>query len=160
TWRASRANFAESPNRMLGVGAPISYRVTLEPHNRRWVFALDLPKSAPSGIRLTDNYQLLSPQPITARARFELSSQLNYQAGLEASAEELANNLQVPPGNSHAVLLAQSFKSQSTTPQQIIDQTLAYFRAQGFVYTLTPPTLEQNPVDRFIFETKSGFCEH
>jgi hypothetical protein len=34
------------------------------------------------------------------------------------------------------------------------------FREQPFIYTLAPPELGDNPVDQFLFETRSGFCEH
>jgi hypothetical protein len=34
------------------------------------------------------------------------------------------------------------------------------FRDQPFVYTLAPPELTKDPVDQFLFETRSGFCEH
>src|SRR5262249_11962532 len=31
---------------------------------------------------------------------------------------------------------------------------------QPFMYTLEPPKLGDDPVDQFLFETRSGFCEH
>ncbi len=34
------------------------------------------------------------------------------------------------------------------------------FRTQEFVYTLDPPRLAENAVDEFLFDTRSGFCEH
>ena len=34
------------------------------------------------------------------------------------------------------------------------------FREQGFVYTLQPPILEDNEVDRFLFDSQRGFCEN
>jgi hypothetical protein len=33
-------------------------------------------------------------------------------------------------------------------------------RAGSYLYTLEPPLLEENSVDDFLFNTKSGFCEH
>jgi hypothetical protein len=34
------------------------------------------------------------------------------------------------------------------------------FREEEFFYTLEPPALGDNPVDRFLFDTRQGFCEH
>ena len=34
------------------------------------------------------------------------------------------------------------------------------FHEQEFYYTLEPPALGSNPVDRFLFDTRQGFCEH
>jgi hypothetical protein len=41
-----------------------------------------------------------------------------------------------------------------------IDAVLAMFNQQEFFYTLEPPPLGSNPVDRFMFDTRRGFCEH
>ena len=42
-----------------------------------------------------------------------------------------------------------------------IDRVLAWYRSQPFVYTLEPtPISTLDFVDRFLFDTQSGFCEH
>ncbi|HVK56611.1 MAG TPA: DUF3488 and transglutaminase-like domain-containing protein [Burkholderiales bacterium] len=160
TWRANRPTFQSARTRIQGVGAPIGYHVTLEPHNRRWMFALDLPKDIPEGTRLADNYQLMSFRPVTARMRYEIKSHLNYRAGVESTNDDLDSSLELPPGNPRTVALAQFLKAQSATPQDTITRALAYFRSQRFLYTLEPPILAGEQVDEFVFESKSGFCEH
>jgi transglutaminase-like putative cysteine protease len=52
--------------------------------------------------------------------------------------------------------LAQRYEN----PQDIVQHGLAMFRDQDFVYTLNPPILLDNEVDRFLFESKRGFCEN
>ena len=37
---------------------------------------------------------------------------------------------------------------------------LDLFRKQDFYYTLTPPGLERDSVDDFLFNTRQGFCGH
>ena len=37
---------------------------------------------------------------------------------------------------------------------------LRRFREEEYFYTLRPPSLGSNPVDRFMFDTRRGFCEH
>src|SRR5690606_32454560 len=44
--------------------------------------------------------------------------------------------------------------------EDMVQQVLAMFRTQSFFYTLTPPLLGDQPVDDFLFNTRSGFCEH
>jgi len=41
-----------------------------------------------------------------------------------------------------------------------IEHVLRKFYNEEFYYTLEPPALGSNPVDRFIFDTRQGFCEH
>ncbi|HBA65171.1 MAG TPA: DUF3488 domain-containing protein, partial [Methylococcaceae bacterium] len=37
---------------------------------------------------------------------------------------------------------------------------LQHFNRENFSYTLTPPLMENNPIETFLFETRSGFCSH
>jgi hypothetical protein len=37
---------------------------------------------------------------------------------------------------------------------------LLKFHEEEYYYTLEPPALGHNPVDRFLFSTRQGFCEH
>ena len=37
---------------------------------------------------------------------------------------------------------------------------LAWFNRENFVYTLSPPLLDEDTVDEFLFDTRRGFCEH
>jgi len=43
---------------------------------------------------------------------------------------------------------------------QLVQRALQMFRAEQFYYTLEPPTLGEDMVDEFLFETRRGFCEH
>ena len=42
----------------------------------------------------------------------------------------------------------------------MVQQALRYFQENPFVYTLTPPALENDPTHAFLFETRRGYCEH
>ena len=41
-----------------------------------------------------------------------------------------------------------------------IEAVLAKFHNEEYYYTLEPPPLGSSPVDRFLFDTRRGFCEH
>jgi hypothetical protein len=66
----------------------------------------------------------------------------------------------LPPGfNPKTVAMGQAWKAQGLSPQQIIDKALALYRKE-FSYSLRPPLLGRHSVDEFMFQTKTGFCEH
>ena len=56
----------------------VRYTVTVEPHNRRWLFALDMPGTLPPRARIDSDYLLLSQTPVTSRMRYEMESFLDY----------------------------------------------------------------------------------
>jgi hypothetical protein len=41
-----------------------------------------------------------------------------------------------------------------------VTKVLQYFREQPFYYSKRPPLTQYDPVDDFIYKTKTGFCEH
>lgn len=140
--------------------APVEYTVTLEPHNKPWLFVLDLPvKLQDTGVLMTD-YQYQSRQPIRQRLRYEASSTLNYLENGTLDAGTRQRALQLPVyGNPRTRALAQQWKSENPAPQVLIQRALDMYRAD-FTYTLTPPQLGASPVDGFLFDSKKGFCEH
>jgi hypothetical protein len=42
----------------------------------------------------------------------------------------------------------------------MIQLALDHFHTQPFIYTLTPPSYDENPIQQFLFEGREGFCEH
>src|SRR5437899_1097887 len=88
-------------------GSPVDYEVTLEPHNRNWMFALEMPARIPPSARLTSEYLVISLTPIRSRIRYEMSSFPQFQAASGGGPEDLANALRLPRGvNPRALALA------------------------------------------------------
>jgi transglutaminase-like putative cysteine protease len=140
---------------------PIQYSVTLEPHNMRWVFAIDLPAAAPPDTALTNDYQLLSSRPIRTRLRYEVSSHLGYRYGVDERPELLSRALRLPRGyNPKALDLGREIRAKSPTDLDVVKNVLNIFRTELFFYTLVPPELGRDSVDEFLFGTRRGFCEH
>jgi transglutaminase-like putative cysteine protease len=162
TWRAAEIRQgALRASALQTAGTPSEYRITLEPHNRRWLFVLEMPSQIPETAKLAPAYQLRSAQPIEARMRYDAVSYLQYRAGVDAAASELAANLKLPAGNPHTLEMAQELRRNAGGAQAVAQQVLAFIREQPFRYTLSPPLLTtDNPVDEFLFTTRSGFCEH
>jgi protein-glutamine gamma-glutamyltransferase len=140
---------------------PIRYTVTLEPHEERWLFMIDLPSQLPPGSVLTRDYQVLSVRPVRERRRYDGESMPAYRIGSETVPAELQRALQLPPNAARrARALAEGWRQETADDRAIVERALQMFRDQPFIYTLAPPELTGDPVDEFLFETRSGFCEH
>ena len=141
-------------------GLPVDYSVILEPSNRRWLFALDLPATLPPRASMTASFQLLRDQPVNEAYRYEMRSYPNYRTG-ELTAAERFRGLHLPPrGNVRARALAETWRQHDPRPEALVAAALTLFREQPFYYTLTPPLLGAETVDDFLFRTRQGFCEH
>lgn len=138
---------------------PTAYTITLEPHNQRWLFALDLPyESGPNTIMLSDQ-TLLSRWKVRRRLQYRLKSYTSYTTGPLWDWESAA--LQLPRNkNPEAIALVRKWRRISSSPAQYINTVLNYFRNGEFSYTLNPPPLGEESIDDFLFRTRQGYCEH
>lgn len=159
TWRAApRQEKVSLPD--TAANQVVRYAVTLEPHNKPWMFALEMPASLPPGARLTHDYQVLSKAPVRSRLRYEMLSYPEYRAGMDESGTSLNKYLELPANNPRTRALAGQWRRELAADEAIIGRMLEHFRRESYFYTLTPPLLGENSVDQFLFETRRGFCEH
>jgi len=159
TWSAPRF-FYNAPLSETS-GEEVSYEITLEPHNRRWLFALDIPGTVPPLAFISGDFQLYSNEPVKNRMRYDMKSYLNAKYGLSEGRLALRRALQLPPdSNPRAVEFARSLRAKHADDVPLVEEVLRMFRNQNFFYTLEPPLLGENPIDEFLFSTRSGFCEH
>lgn len=143
-------------------GEPTSYSITLEPHDRRWLFALDFPTTYPQTMqtRLTADGELNSRDAIKQRVQYQLSSHSQYQFNPEMDSY-LSYGLNLPDDrHPRSQQLAKELVEKSQSKEAYIDAVLDYFRQQDFSYSLTPPALRGDTIDQFLFESRQGFCEH
>lgn len=139
----------------------VDYTVILQPHDRRWLFALDLPGNVPPGAYQSADYQLLARRPVHELLEYRVRSYRDYAVDLELPADRRRLGLQLPPQAApRARALARRWREQSPDESAVVRLALDYFHRQPFVYTLSPPRLTGDPVDQFLFETRRGFCEH
>jgi protein-glutamine gamma-glutamyltransferase len=141
---------------------PAKYAVTLEPHNKTWLFALDVPGELPPRTRVLADLQLRSHRPVAERLRYEITSWLKYQYGEGASSAALANALRFDETrNPRAVALGRQWARDNPDPRAILGRAGRHFATAGYTYTLEPPILDRvHPYDDFLFNSKQGFCEH
>jgi len=147
------------------VGGPIhgqqttAYTITLEPHNDRWLFALDLPFESGANAFILSDHTLASRWTVRQRIRYRAKSYILYNTGPIWRWEQAAQ--QMPPDtNPAAVDLAREWRAASQVPAQIVSAALEFLQKNGFTYTLNPPPLGEEPVDDFLFKTRKGYCEH
>jgi protein-glutamine gamma-glutamyltransferase len=168
TWSAGNPQFGGTPV-AAGSGA-VTYTVNLEPSNRVWLFALDLPAGLPyadtgggdagPGLAfLTRDQQLLARAPVTQVLRYVQTSVLNssYPASSQADAR---TNLLLPANNPRTRAFAQELRERYSDNRQLIGAVLQWFNREKFVYTMSAPLLNDNSADEFLFDTRRGFCEH
>ncbi len=159
TWSAPRAIFGIP--RFSTSGAPVSYEITLEPHSKRWLFALDLPGNVPPRALASSDFQLLAIEPVIHRIRYQMVSFLDFRLGIAENRAALNRALALPADvNPRTFEFARTLRAKYTDDRELIREILAMFRNERFAYTLTPPMLGNHPVDEFLFDTRSGFCEH
>jgi transglutaminase-like putative cysteine protease len=165
TWTPGRTVLTVAP-KFTELDQQINYIVTLEPHNKTWLFALDVPDKLSVAATLTYDFQVLNKEPVNARMRYAARSNLVYHANLEEAVRQIQRALQLPRQfNPRARQLAGQWRvdlgrAGSKDDADIVRTALAYFNKQGFVYTLEPPLLGADSVDDFLFTTRQGFCEH
>jgi transglutaminase-like putative cysteine protease len=159
TWRAPKALYAQP--QFDTTDRAIEYAVTVEPHGKNWLFALDLPGRLPPGAAATSDLQLVSSRPITTRLRYDMTSFLDYTYGRQETQAALERALELPPGfNPRTVAYAKELRARHRTDNAVLQAALARFSKEGYVYTLSPPLLGEQSVDEFLFDAKTGFCEH
>ncbi|HHM04638.1 MAG TPA: DUF3488 domain-containing protein [Gammaproteobacteria bacterium] len=158
--------FAGSPGRAVTVQvAPpqraLHYTVTLEPHNRKWLLALDWPVEVPLDARLSDDFQVLAARPVQQRRRYHLASYL-APASAPLSPAQRRRALALPQGgNPRSVALGRELRRRLRDDRAIVARVLQRFRTEDFVYTLSPPLLAgEHVTDAFLFDSRRGFCEH
>lgn len=159
TWNVGRYYFDEP--KYQGLSAPVEYTVTLEPHNKPWLFALDLPGQVPPRAKASGDLQLLATAPVTSRTRYAMKSYLEARFGADENPLALDRALRLPPAsNPRTVEFARGLRQKHPDDKALIREVLAMFRNEKFYYTLSPPPLGEHAVDDFLFQTRSGFCEH
>lgn len=141
-------------------GSAVDYMVTLEPSNRLWLLALDLPASLPPQAAMTSAFQVLRRQPVNEVYRYPMRSYLRYRTGPLSNWEQ-QSALRLPiRSNPRTRALALEWRQRDDRPEALVNAALTLFREEAFYYTLNPPALGQDSVDQFLFQTRRGFCEH
>jgi transglutaminase-like putative cysteine protease len=163
TWTInSNKDLTSKPFYMTQTSPIIRYEVELEPTGQHYLFALDYIFQPPLIADLMSDSRLMSKIEINQLRHYKTSSVLKkYNSDELLSQEKLKRLTAIPKDfNPRTIALMQEWKELNLTPEQLINKALNLFAQDEFFYSYAPPKLEGDRVDQFLFETKSGFCEH
>ncbi len=166
TWRS--LSYFEVPARerretpVRPAGDPIDYRIIMEPTQQNWLYSLRYARARKAGVMALSDYRLYSPAIVENEYLYRVRSWPDTQLELQLSDWRRAAETRLPPvDNPRTRELARSLFAESGTARGFVASALSFFRNQEFFYTLQPPTLgDVDVMDRFLFETRRGFCEH
>lgn len=145
------------------VGREHRYQVTLEPTEQSWLFTLDYPRLQPErGTGMTSDFTLRSYYPVSTQLRYRSSYYDRARINVDLDDYQKRINLRLPEqGNEKSRVFAQTlFEDSNQDPVRYIQAVQQYITTGDYHYTLSPPLLQGDRVDAFLFESKAGFCEH
>jgi protein-glutamine gamma-glutamyltransferase len=161
TWTRPRGRFYRQEH-IDPIGKGYRYRVALEPHSQQWWFSLDTITDPPHGrVLVTYDHQLISTERVNEVTTYEATSHTRTRSPDPISLLAQRYDTALPKGrNPRANSLAIELRQKAASEAEFVRSVLELFRKGGFEYTLTPPLLNLNSVDDFIFNTRRGFCGH
>ena len=162
TWRRDRLKYYPAvPVEMLG--EPLRYRITLEPSNQRWLFALDSVDrvSLPDVRMARHDRQLSMNDPITSVLTYDATSYLTTrsQGSLSSHGRRFETTLPLDR-NPRARALALDLRARTQSDAEFARAALDWFRDNGLEYTVEPGVTTLDSVDTTLFDSKRGFCGH
>ena len=159
-WSQSWIRYPE-PGAFVPGGEVVAYTVTLEAHYRPWLYALEMPLDLPRGAELRHDYTLIDPRLVRERRAYSIRSAVGSLVGRDEPTRRLRWGLQLPDvGSPRARALVAGWRAEGLDDVAVANRALRMFREEPFVYTLSPPRIDRDFVDAFLFDTRRGFCEH
>ena len=158
----TRGQNQEDLSPLVKAGPSYDYEITLEPHGRPWLLALESPIAWDhAGAAFSPDWQLIAENIVSDRFAYRATSIASGTVpGIESERYLQAMRYLPAESNPRTRILARQLRGSSQDDRSYLAAILDYIREREFVYTLTPPRLEQDAVDQFLFETRAGFCEH
>ena len=146
-------------------GSYIDYDIIAEPTQQHWLFALDIavPRTTKGQAEIwqSDDFQLISQQPLVGQYQYALRSYINALDKQTLSDLDRQLNLSIPKyGNPRTQQWVEELRQQNMLDKDFISALLNHFKQQNFTYTLRPKPMFVDPVDSFLFEQQAGFCSH
>lgn len=142
-------------------GETLNYEIIMEPTQQHWLYVMDIAVPKTSQTWLSHDYQVQSTIPISTKFKYDVQSYPNERLNYAPSYVDQQINLLLPKlGNSKTQSWVKALRRKHPNNIKFIEAVEAYFRNEGFVYTLNPSTMLVDPVDDFLFQKRAGFCSH
>ncbi|NOR57052.1 MAG: DUF3488 domain-containing protein [Sulfurimonas sp.] len=155
-WEKASENM--QADKLVKTNKLIKYDITLYPHAKKWIYALDMPTRKVEKAELKSDYTLLSKKPLYNKTRYKLHSALSYKL----ISKNLDAALEVDLKKSEKTYKAlKNLKDSNLKDSQKAIYLMNFFRDQNLSYTLKPTKINlENFTDSFLFEGKNGYCTH
>lgn len=161
TWSRKRHNSTRRTIRQYSSESAIEYQVELESTGQNYLFGLDYVIDSPRGSFLLPDSLLYTPERVNQLKYYDLKSLLLDRFPQPLSEKNKVELLSYPEGQNLKTLdLIQRWQKDNANDLSIINKALQLFNQDEFYYSFTPPPLEGEVIDQFLFESKRGFCEH
>ena len=156
---------------------PIDQTITIYPHFKPWLFALDYPISKAENRMEAGNWSMLYVGDVVGlaneRGQVDRKEQYTVLSAPDLAPQTLSANdkalcLQLPGADASDAIdpevrdFADKLYQQNPGTQDYISALIHYFRHNGFQYSASPGATEKGKdwLHGFLFESKLGFCEH
>jgi transglutaminase-like putative cysteine protease len=139
-------------------GREIRYRIRLTPHDRLWLYGLDLPARLDAESFVGPDWQVLSHTAVERETQYELSSWLNWEGGGTLPDELRARALTLPPdGNPELRALGRQLADEHGGRADAIARAAMVGLGSGYALRarFEMPT-GPDALDEFWFRTRSG----
>jgi transglutaminase-like putative cysteine protease len=137
------------------------YTIQLEPNEQNWLFALDYPASIPPDSRLSMDFQLIRKQPVIQLFQYSVISNPDFVDTPELSGPLRLRALDLPDEfNPRTRRMVEQWRRETPGDAEFVRRVLDHFNQESFHYSLEAPRLGTHSVDEFLFESRTGFCEH
>jgi transglutaminase-like putative cysteine protease len=150
------------PQTLQYLGTAYQYQIRLEPDSTPWWPALDTVQSAKApGTQITADGQLLAARPAHDAVTYSAVSHTVTVSTdtLSRFARQFDTRVE-KSRNPRSQALARRMRAAAPDVPSYVNSVVALFRDGHFEYTLTPPLLDLDSVDDFLFNTRRGFCGH
>ncbi len=143
-------------------GEKVSYKVTLYPTQKRWIYLLDMPSNAVEKSTLDPDLVSMLKDPIKEPVHYAASSSLSssFHDVLDDSVYGVSTSF-YKHSNPKSYNIAKEIKKTFPTAKKRADAIIEFFKTQMLTYTLKPEALDlNNSTDSFLFEKRQGYCVH
>ncbi len=154
-----------NPGSVSVSGRKIEYTITQPASYQPWLLALDTPSETPVAINnpkllisVNDELQINTANIIDQPLRYTAKSTISDR--FKPSRAPDSTNLLTTTTNPKAQSFARKLRAKYNDNADVAEAILQWFNQEAFHYTLNPPQLGNHSIDEFIFNTRSGFCEH
>ena len=142
-------------------GAPIDYEVMAEPSRQHWLYALDSANTSDPRIWPQADFTLWAERPLNSAMQYKVRSYPDAPLRSDYPYIDVQLNLALPAaGNPRTQRWLNELRRDNPDINQLLGRVEAYMGQQGFSYTLSPPPMQGDMVDLFLFDYQQGFCGH